>query len=171
LRSSRPPIGSDVMKRSVSRMTPILKLRANSTCRPVPRRLRRVHAVHGREVNQARLGRAVDDAGADAGGAFDRREELAAVLGFTRGAGSGRQNFVDLVRAGQPLELRERLKRRGHRLVRQLPAVETAGAQPHHRLFAIDDLKRKIRAYPDDDHVHRIGADVDRGKSHVLRTV
>ena len=36
LRSSRRLIGSDETKRSVSRMTPILKLRANFTSRPLP---------------------------------------------------------------------------------------------------------------------------------------
>ena len=37
LRSSRLLIGSEVTKRSVRRITPILKLRANFTSRPVPR--------------------------------------------------------------------------------------------------------------------------------------
>ena len=36
LRSSRLEIGSESTKRSVSRITPILKLRANSTSRPLP---------------------------------------------------------------------------------------------------------------------------------------
>ena len=49
---------------------------------------------------------------------------------------------------------------------RQFLAVEAAGAQPDHFLFAIDDLEREVRPDPDHDHVDGIGADVDGGESH-----
>ena len=53
-----------------------------------------------------------------------------------------------------------------HRLGRERAPVETAGAQAHHLLLAIDDLERQIRPHADDDHVQRVGADVDRGYAH-----
>ena len=49
---------------------------------------------------------------------------------------------------------------------RELLAVEAAGAQPDHFLFAIDDFKREVRPDPDHDHVNGIGADVDGGETH-----
>ena len=70
-----------------------------------------------------------------------------------------------------PLEFRQRLQRRGHRLVRQLLAVEPSGAQPDHFLFAVNDLERQVRADADDDHVNRIGADIDRRETHQLTKV
>ncbi len=51
-------------------------------------------------------------------------------------------------------------------LVRQLLAVQAAGAQPDHFLLAIDDFEREIGADPDDDHVNGIGADVDGCQAH-----
>ncbi len=50
----------------------------------------------------------------------------------------------------------------------QIPAVEAAGAQPDHVLFAVDDLERQIRPNPAHDHVDRVGADVDGRDAHVL---
>ena len=64
-------------------------------------------------------------------------------------------------------ELRQHLQRRVHRLGRERAAVESAGAEADHLLLAIDDLEREIGADPHDDHVQRIGADVDGGDSHV----
>ncbi len=94
-------------------------------------------------------------------------QERAAVLGFARGAGRRRENLVDLCDCGEPVELRQRLQRRVHGGLGQAPAVEAAGAEPDHFLFAVDDLERQVRADPDDDHVDRVGADVDCGESHV----
>ena len=92
-------------------MTPILKLRANSTSRLAAERdldaaaadvdddggLRRVDAVDGGEMNQARFFGAGDDAGANAGAALDGAQERAAVFRFARRAGRDREDLVDLV--------------------------------------------------------------------------
>ena len=161
-------------------MTPILKLRANCAFGPAPSvistlpppmsmttvGLRRVDAVDGGHVDQPRFLGAGDDARADAGGAFDGGEELAAVFGLARGAGGRGENLVDLVRPRESLEFRQRLQRRGHRLVRQLLAVQPAGAQPDHFLLAIDDLEREVRPDTDHDHVNGVGADVDGCETH-----
>ena len=77
-------------------------------------------------------------------------------------------DVIDLVRLGEPAELREHLQRRLHRLGRQRPAVEPAGAKPDHLLLAVDDLERQIRPDAHDDHVQRIGADVDGGETHAI---
>ena len=53
-----------------------------------------------------------------------------------------------------------------HRLGRERPAVEAAGAEADHFLFAVDDLERQVGPDPDDDHVERVGADVDGGETH-----
>ena len=97
---------------------------------------------------------------------LDRGEEVAAVLGLAGGAGGGRDDLVDLVRVGEPAELGERLQAAGHRRRGQGPAVEAAGAQPDHLLLAVDDLERQIGADLRHDHVHGVGADVDRGEAH-----
>ena len=109
-----------------------------------------------------------DDARADAGLPVDRREELAAVLGFAHGARRDRDDLVDPVRLGQPPELRQHLQRGVHRLGRQRPAVEAAGAQADHFLLAVDDLEGEIGPHLHDDHVERVGADVDGGDAHSL---
>ena len=100
---------------------------------------------------------------ANAGAPLDRAQERAAVLGFARRAGRDREDFVHLVGLGEPRELRQRLQRRRHRFRRQFLAVEAAGAQPDHFLFAIDDFEREVRPDPHHDHVDGIGADVDGG--------
>ena len=125
-----------------------------------------VDAVDRRLVDQPRFLGARDDARADAGLALDAREELAAVARFARGARRRRENLVDAVRLGQPLELRQRLQRGVHRLGRQRLAVEAAGAEPDHDFLAIDDFEREIRPHADDDHVDRVRADVDGGDAH-----
>ena len=53
-----------------------------------------------------------------------------------------------------------------HRLRRERPAVEAAGAQADHFLLAVDDLERQIGPDLDHDHVERVGADVDGGYAH-----
>ena len=125
-----------------------------------------VDAVDRGLMNQPRFFGAGDDARTDAGLALDAREELAAVARFARRAGGGGEDLVDAVRFGEPLELRERLQRRVHRLGRQRLAVEAAGAEPDHDFLAIDDLEREVRSHPDDDHVDGVGADVDGGNAH-----
>ena len=98
---------------------------------------------------------------------LDPRQELAAVPRFAGRARRRGENLVDAVRFGQSLELGERLQRGGHRLRRQRLAVEAAGAEPDHRLLAIDDFERQIRPHAHDDHVNRVRADVDGGDAHV----
>ena len=78
-------------------------------------------------------------------------------------------DLVDLVRLGEAPELGQRLERGGHRGRRQAAAVEAAGAEPDHVLFAVDDLERQIRPDLHHDHVDRVGADVDGGDAHAGR--
>ena len=49
---------------------------------------------------------------------------------------------------------------------RQAAAVEAAGAEPDHFLFAVDDLERQVGAHLHHDHVDRVGADVDGSDAH-----
>ena len=125
-----------------------------------------VDAVHGGLVDEPRFFGAGDDHGTDAGFALDAREELAAVAGLAGGAGRHGENLVDAVGIGEPLEGRQRLERCRHRLGRERAAVETAGAEPDHGLLAVDDLEREIRTHAHDDHVNRVGPDIDRGDAH-----
>ena len=73
-----------------------------------------------------------------------------------------------LMRFGQPPEFRQHLERGVHRLGRERAAVQPAGAQPDHFLFAVDDFEGQIGADLHDDHVDRVGADVDGGDAHTL---
>ena len=180
-RSSRRAIGSPRTNRSVSRITPTLKLLASAGSRAAPSvistlpppmsmttpwRFAEIDAVGRGDVNQPGLLGARDHPHVDAGAIADRGEEVAAVLGLAGGAGRRRDDLVDLVRVGQPPELGERLEAAGHRRRRQRPAVEAAGAEPDHLLLAVDDLEGLIRADLRHDHVHGVGADVDRGQAH-----
>ena len=96
----------------------------------------------------------------------DLGDEIAAVVGFARRAGRRRDDLVDFVRLGQPPEFGQRLQRGRHGGRRQAPAVEAAGPQPDHVLFAVDDFERQVRAHLDHDHVNGVGADVDGGNAH-----
>ena len=180
-RSSRRAIGSPRTNRSVSRITPTLKLLASAGSRAAPRvistlpppmsmttpwRFAEIDAVGRGDVNQPGFLGARDHPHVDAGAIADRGEEVAAVLGLAGGAGRRRDDLVDLVRVGQPPELGQRLEAAGHRRRRQRPAVEAPGAEPHHLLLAVDDLEGLIGADLGHDHVHGVGADVDRGQAH-----
>ena len=125
-----------------------------------------VHAVGGREMDEARLLGARDDPHPDAQVALHARDEIAAVGGLPHRAGRARHDLVHLVRFGQPPELRERLAGRLHGLVAQVAAVETARAKPDHVLLAVDDLKREVGPDVHDDHVDRVGPDVDGRDPH-----
>ena len=100
--------------------------------------------------------------------ALDSGQEFAAVFGLAHRAGRGRENFFDLMRLGQPAKTRKRLQRRGHRLCGQRLAVESAGPETNHLLFAVDDFKRQIGADAHHDHVNRICAAVDRCYPHLF---
>ena len=126
-----------------------------------------IDAVGRGDVNQPGFLGARDHPHDDAGAIADRGEEVAAVLGLAGGAGRRRDDLVDLVRVGQPPELGQRLEAAGHRRRRQRPAVEAPGAEPHHLLLAVDDLEGLIGADLRHDHVHGVGADVDRSQAHV----
>ena len=82
------------------------------------------------------------------------------------GARRDGDDLVDLVRLGQTPELGQHLQRGVHRLGRERPAVEAAGAEADHFLLAVDDLEGQIGPHPHDDHVQRVGADVDGGDAH-----
>ena len=96
----------------------------------------------------------------------DGLEEFAAVFGLAGGAGRDGDDLVHAVRFGEPAEFRQHLQRRVHRLRRERAAVEAAGAQPDHFLLAVDDLEGQIGPDLHDDHVQRVGADVDGGDAH-----
>jgi len=100
-----------------------------------------IHPVDGRQMDQSRLLRTGDHPRTYAGFRFDAREKLSAVARFTRGARRRGENHVDGVRFGKPLEFGERLQRGAHRLGGELLAVESTGAEAHHRFFAIDDFE------------------------------
>ena len=70
------------------------------------------------------------------------------------------------MRVGEPPEFRQDLQRGLRRLGRQRAAVETAGAQPNHFLFAVNDFERQIGADAHDNHVQRIRTYIDRGDAH-----
>ena len=127
---------------------------------------RHADAVDRRQVDEPGLFDARNHAGPDAGLGRDRLQELAAVLGFAGRARRDGHDLVDPVRFGQPPEFRQHLQRGVHRFGRERAAVEAAGAQPDHLLFPIDDLEREIGADPHDDHVQRIGPDIDGGNTH-----
>ena len=128
--------------------------------------LAEIDSVGGGDVNQPGFLGAGDHLHDDAGALADRGEEVAAVLRLAGGAGGRRDDLVDLVRVGQPPELGQRLEAGGHRRRRQRPPVEAAGAQPDHLLLAVDDLEGLVGADLGHDHVHGVGADVDRGQAH-----
>ena len=127
-----------------------------------------VHAVHRREVDEARFLRSGDDARTDAGVPLDFSEEFAAVFGLARGARGRRDDLVHAVRLGQPLELREGPQGGRHCLRCQGPPVESARSEAHHRLLAVDDLEGQIGPHLDHDHVDRIRSDVDGRDTHQL---
>ena len=104
----------------------------------------------------------------DAGLFGDRLEELAPVLGFTRGAGGDGDNFINPMGFGQTPELRQDLEAGVDGLGRKGPAVEPTGSEPDHLFLAVDDLERQISPDLDDDHVDGVGADVDGGNAHLL---
>jgi hypothetical protein len=107
--------------------------------------------------------RAGDDADPDARQAPDFGNEIPAVFRFPCGAGGGGDNLVNLVGFGQPLEFGQCLQGGGHSGWRDAAAVQAAGAEPDHVLFAVDDLERQVGAHVHDDHVDRVRADVDGG--------
>ena len=114
--------------RSVSRMTPTLKLRPSVSCVAVPSVISTlpppmstttaveradVDAVAGGEVDEPGFLGAGDDADADAGLPIDFGDEVAAVVGFARRARGAGDDLVDLVRLGEAPELGQRLERGG----------------------------------------------------------
>ena len=127
-----------------------------------------IDAVDRRQVNQPRFFGAGNDLRLDAGFALDRGEKFAAVFGLAHGAGRCGENFLDLMRLGQPAEARERLQSGRHRLGGQRLAVESARPEADHLLFAIDDLEGQIGPDADHDHVNRICTAVDRRYPHLF---
>ena len=125
-----------------------------------------IHAVGRREVDETRLFLAGDDLHRDPGLAVNRVQEVAAVLGLACGAGRCGDDLVDVVRVGEPAELRECLERGRHRRRRQRLAVEPAGPEADHFLLAVHDLEGEVRSHLHDDDVDRVGADVDRCEPH-----
>ena len=178
---ARLPAGSVLTNRSVSRITPSLKLRPSSMADPAPRVTSTLpppmsmttatspghaDAVDRGQMDESRLFGAGDDPRSDPGLLGDRLEKLAAVLRLARRARRDRDDLVDPVRFGQPPEFRQHLERGVHGLRRERAAVQPARAQPDHFLFPVDDFEGQVGADLDHDHVDGIGADVDGGQSH-----
>ena len=167
--------------RSVSRMTPTLKLLPERQMGRGPERdldaaaadvdddrraAADVHAVPGRQMDEPGFFGSGNHPDADAGLAIDLGNEVAAVLGLARGAGGRRDDLVDLVGVGQALELGQGLERGRHGGWGQAAAVQAAGAEPDHVLFAVNDFEGQVRPDLDHDHVDGVGADVDGGDAH-----
>jgi hypothetical protein len=127
---------------------------------------RQTDAVDGCEMDEARFLGSGDHARPDSGLVRDRFEEVASIFGFTSCTGGDCNRFVNGMRLGQTSELGQHLERSVHRLWCECPPVETAGAQPDHFFFAIDDLERQIGRYLRHYHVDRVRADVDGGYPH-----
>ncbi len=124
--------------------------------------------IQCRLVNQPCFFHAGNDADADADVPQHRGDELGAVGCFADGARRRGDDLVHGVRLGETPELRERLHRDRDARLRQPASFETASAEPNHVLLAVDHLEGQIRADPTDDHVNRIGADVDGRDAHAL---
>jgi len=132
------------------------------------RRACNIDAVDRCEVNQAGFFRAGNDLWFNAGLALDRGQEFAAVFRFAHGAGGRREDFLHLVRFGQPAKTRERVERGGHRLLRQGFAVQPPRPEADHFFFPVDHFERQIGADADHDHVNRICTAVDRRYPHLF---
>ena len=78
----------------------------------------------------------------------------AATISSTLCESASRLNFARVCSAG------------GHGGRRQAAAVQAAGAEPDHVLFAIDDFEGQVGPDLHHDHVDRVGADVDGGDAH-----
>ena len=122
--------------------------------------------IIGRQMDEPGFLGPRDDTRADSRLLRDGVKELAAVFGFAHRARRDGDDLVDAVRFGQTPELRQDLERGVHRLGRERAPVETACAQADHLLLAVDDLERQIRPHVHDDHVQRVGPDIDGGYSH-----
>lgn len=127
---------------------------------------RHADAINRRQMDEPGLFGARDHAWADAGLLRDRLQEFAAVFGLPGGTGRHRDNLINLMGFGQTPELRQNLECRVHSFRRERAAVEPAGTQPDHFLFAVDDLERQVGADLDHDHVYRVRADVDGSDAH-----
>ncbi|OLB61946.1 MAG: hypothetical protein AUI11_07540 [Acidobacteria bacterium 13_2_20CM_2_66_4] len=124
-------------------------------------------AVHGGGMDEPCFLRAGDHARANAGFSMNCLQEFAAVLCFAHRARRDGYHIFNAVRFGQTPEFGQHLERGMHCLRRERATVETAGAEAHHFLFAIDDLEGKVRPYLHHYHVDRVGADVDGRYPHV----
>ncbi len=113
-----------------------------------------INAIHRGLMNETRLFDSRNDARTDTGFAFKTCQEFAAVSSLARSAGRGRQNLINLVRLGDPLELRQRLQRRTHCIRSERTAVKTTCTQPDHRFLAVNHLEGEIGSYTDHDHVN-----------------
>jgi hypothetical protein len=129
---------------------------------------RRADSVDGCAVNEPRFFGARDDFWANACFLRDRMQEFAAVFGFARGARCYRDDFVHPMRLREPCELGQDLEGGMHRFRCQRAAAETAGAQADHLFFTIDHFEGQIRSHADNDHVQRIGPDIDGGDPHAV---
>jgi hypothetical protein len=107
-------------------------------------------------VNEPRFFGAGDDRGRNARGLRSMRERISPPFSASAGrAGRRRENLIDLMRRGESLEFRERLKRRAHRLARQRSCRRARRRRAYHLFFAVDDLEREVRTDLDDDHMYR----------------
>jgi hypothetical protein len=102
---------------------------------------RETKTVCRRKVNEPRFLGPRDHPGPDAGLADDRVKEFATVLGFANGAGGPGNDVIDLMGSRETAELREDLQSQAHSLRRKGLSVEAPGAEPHHLLLSVNDLK------------------------------
>ena len=108
-----------------------------------------------------------DDARTDAGLPLDAGEELAAVA-------ASRVALVAAARiSSTPCDSASRLNFESAcsaaviaSVVSALPSRPPAPSRTID-LLPVDDFERQVRSHPDDDHVNRVGADVDGRDAHV----
>ena len=82
------------------------------------------------------------------------------------GAGTSQDATFSSMGFGQTPEFREDLERRVHRVRCELATVQSAGAETDHFFFPVNHFKGQVRTHLNHNHVDRIGADVDGGKTH-----
>jgi hypothetical protein len=119
-----------------------------------------------REVDEASLLLARDDARCDAGLALRPGEELAPVASLANGGGRGAQDAVHRVATRQLHVTPQGIHGAAHRDPAQSAVVERAATHLHHLALAVEHGEAVPTGRFRDHHVDGVGADVDGGDAH-----
>ena len=127
--------------------------------------------VHGdrrahRHVDEAAFFFGGNDARRDAGAQPRLLEEQPAVARLAHRRSRCAQNAIDAHAPRQLAEALECFDRAPHRGSLQQPGAERAAADLRHLPLAIHDLETTALGGAGDDHMDRVGADVDGGETH-----